>query len=326
MANLILTPHTPTGGLSGPALTEIAGATITLSPAAQRSRATTDHPGSRRPDIQPGIAYRFSVLGETVGIASLWLQDIERNAKNNIWKATWTGTDPGGATRAALANLNFVATAIDNLVITHPAYDALDILAGAGALSRGHLRSLIEDDIGDIDHDRTADREQVGLEYQVALSKPAFGTLIAIPLIARGTPTVISDPSGWAAREPGADPPETRIITCQYASPVQGRVGRVTANPSGSLTGLEVEKPARNLAAAKAEILLQMYRMRRRWRTGGLTLPFDSGLTAGRVISWAGTDTWIATEVRHRLEADGVSLTTLALADMPILSAPPFSL
>ena len=114
-------------------------------------------------------------------------------------------------------------------------------------------------------------------------------------------------------------------MTCEYAVPIQGSVGSVTANPSGSLRGLEVEKPARNLAAAKAEIMLQMYRLRRRWRTGSLSLPFTTGISAGDAVAWAGSKTWVATEIRHRLVADGVSMTTASLVDMPILGAPAFS-
>ena len=54
-------------------------------------------------------------------------------------------------------------------------------------------------------------------------------------------------------------------------------------------------------------------------------MPFEQRLTAGGVIDWRGTDTWVATEIRHRLTTGGVSTSTLALADMPVLAAPPYS-
>ena len=237
MANLILTPS---GG--GAALRDIAGADLTLSPAAQRSRARTIHPGMVAPDVDPATHYAFSIVGG-ITIASLYPVSAERDGKRNTWRVQWSGSDPNGATRAALADLTAIRNAIAVLVAAHPAYDALDIVAGS-------LPTYIEDDLGDVDHRRTADREQVGLEYQIALSLPPGGALSAVPLISgQATPRVIPDATGWAVREPMTPSPETRIISCQYAQPM---VGTVTANPSGGATGLEVEKPARNIQAARA--------------------------------------------------------------------------
>ena len=204
MANLILTPHTPTGGLSAPAITQVAGAQITLSPAAQRSRAVTEHPGSTQPDIPAGTAYRFSAS---------WAKPLASPAFMRCPPSATPAATFGGCSGAAptrrgrcgrrLPTCPSIRTALGILVGAHPAYDALDIVADG-------LVDLLEDDIGDVDHDRTADREQVGLEYQIALSKPAFGNLICIPLIANAPGAPVAGVAGWQVKEPITDPPGDR--------------------------------------------------------------------------------------------------------------------
>ena len=310
-------PNIQITAAGAPALPLVASAEITLRPAAQNDTATTKHTSRLAPDINLDTPYRFASEDGATTISRLVARSITRD-DNAVWTVNWQGVGVDGASHRIMTDLDFMRADLELRMDT----GGLPHLINLDNISRSRIIDLLIEDMLDVSNLRSADRVRVAAEYQLAISAPPGASGVIRSLVAGNRrPKQPELVMSWEYNEPIDTPPEFRRVTC-YHRP--GRRVTYNADTDGADFGLPVERDVDDLPTARVECMLQYYRMRARWRTAVLSVVYNPEWSATDQVDYEGADAWIVTEVKHLVSANSVSVTTLALTDMPVLPEPPF--